>query len=84
MRLGKTPAACIDAGFDRASVTIFDANLTTLIGAIVLFQFGTGPLKGFAVTLSLGLMASMFTALVLSRVIFDYLFVTKKMKTISI
>jgi len=83
-RLGKTPMACIEAGFDRASVTIFDANLTTLIGAIVLFQFGTGPLKGFAVTLSLGLVASMFTALVLSRVIFDYLFVTKKMKTISI
>jgi preprotein translocase subunit SecD len=84
MRLGKTPMACVDAGFDRASVTIFDANLTTLITALVLFQFGTGPIKGFAVTLSLGVTASMFTALVLSRVIFDHLYVTRKMKTISI
>jgi len=84
MRLGKTPMACIDAGFDRASVTIFDANITTLIAALVLFQFGTGPIKGFAVTLSLGVTASMFTALILSRVIFDYLYVTKKMKTISV
>ncbi len=83
-RLGKTSAACVAAGFDRASVTIFDANLSTLIGAIVLFQFGTGSLKGFAITLSLGLVSSMFTSLVVSRAIFDHLYVTRKMKTIII
>ena len=84
MRLGKTPLACIEAGFDRASVTIFDANLTTLIAALVLFQFGTGPIKGFAVTLSLGVTASMFTALVLSRAVIDYLYATNRMKTLSV
>lgn len=84
MRLGKTPLACIEAGFDRASVTIFDANLTTLIAALVLFQFGTGPIKGFAVTLSLGVTASMFTALVLSRAVIDYLYATNRLKTLSV
>lgn len=84
MRLGKTPLACIEAGFDRASVTIFDANLTTLIAALVLFQFGTGPIKGFAVTLSLGVTASMFTALVLSRAVIDYLYAANRLKTLSV
>jgi len=84
MRLGKTPLACIDAGFDRASITIFDANLTTLIAALVLFQFGTGPIKGFAVTLSLGVTASMFTALIMSRAVIDYLYATNRMKTLSV
>ncbi|MDX2502069.1 MAG: protein translocase subunit SecD, partial [Deltaproteobacteria bacterium] len=64
MALGRTPRASIDAGYDRATLTILDANVTTLIAALVLFQFGTGPIKGFAVTLSLGVIASMFTALI--------------------
>jgi hypothetical protein len=51
MNLGKTPRAAVDAGYDRATLTILDANVTTLIAALVLFQFGTGPVKGFAVTL---------------------------------
>jgi preprotein translocase subunit SecD len=84
MRLGKSPTACVEAGFDRASVTILDTNITTLIAALVLFQFGTGPIKGFAVTLSLGVTASMFTALVLSRLIFDYLYYERRMKTLSV
>ncbi|MDD3641970.1 MAG: protein translocase subunit SecD [Candidatus Krumholzibacteria bacterium] len=67
----KTIRSSIDAGYDRAFTTIFDANLTTLITAVVLWQFGTGPIKGFATTLSIGIIASMFTALVFSRVIFD-------------
>jgi preprotein translocase subunit SecD len=83
-RLGKTPSACVEAGFDRASVTIMDANVTTLIAALVLFQFGTGPIKGFAVTLSLGVTASMFTALIMSRLIFDHLYITRRMKTLSV
>ncbi|MGE5454178.1 MAG: efflux RND transporter permease subunit, partial [Methylocystaceae bacterium] len=63
LRHGKTLHAAIDAGFKRAFVAIFDANVTTLIAALVLMYFGTGPIKGFAVTLSIGILASMFTAL---------------------
>ncbi|UCF90909.1 MAG: protein translocase subunit SecD [Desulfobacterales bacterium] len=84
LTLGRTPRAAVDAGFDRATLTILDANVTTLIAAVVLFQFGTGAVKGFAVTLSLGVIASMFTALILSRLIFDYLLMSRKMKTLSI
>jgi preprotein translocase subunit SecD len=82
--LGRTPRAAIDAGFDRATLTILDANVTTLIAALVLFQFGTGPVKGFAVTLSLGVIASLFTALILSRMIFDYILMNLKVKTLII
>ena len=84
MTLGKTPRASVEAGFNRATLTILDANVTTLIAALVLFQFGTGPVKGFAVTLSLGVLASLFTALVLSRLIFDYLLIKRKIRHISI
>jgi len=84
MRLGKTPIASITTGFDRATLTILDANVTTLIAALVLFQFGTGPVKGFAVTLSLGVLASLFTALVVSRLIFEYLYVSVRVKSLSI
>ena len=84
IRLGKTPRAAVDAGYQRASLTILDANVTTLIAALVLFQFGTGPVKGFAVTLSLGVLASLFTSLILTRSIFDYLLMQRKIKRISI
>jgi len=84
MNLGKTPRASVEAGFNRATLTILDANVTTLIAALVLFQFGTGPVKGFAVTLSLGVLASLFTALILSRLIFDYLLIKRKVRHISI
>ncbi len=67
LRLGKTLRAAIDAGFRRAFLTILDSNVTTLIAALVLFYFGTGPIKGFAVTLSVGILASMFTAIVVTR-----------------
>ncbi len=72
LRLGLAPAAAVDAGFDRAGISIFDSNLTTLIAAAVLYQFGTGPIKGFAVTLTLGILASMFTAIFVSRTIFGF------------
>ena len=84
MALGKTPRASVDAGYARATLTILDANVTTLIAALVLFQFGTGAVKGFAVTLSLGVLASLFTSLVLTRAVFDYLLVSRKIKTLSI
>jgi preprotein translocase subunit SecD len=66
-RIGRTPISAVDAGYRRALTTIIDSNLTTLIAAILLFQFGTGPIKGFAVTLSIGIVTSMFTALMLTR-----------------
>jgi preprotein translocase subunit SecD len=84
LRIGRTPRAAVDAGFDRATTTVMDANITTLIAALVLFQFGTGPVKGFAVTLSLGVIASMFTAIVVSRLVFDYILNTRKVTRISI
>ena len=68
--VGKTVRAAIDTGFSRAFGTILDANLTTLIAALFLFQFGTGPLKGFAVTLSIGILASVFTAVFVSRTLY--------------
>jgi preprotein translocase subunit SecD len=68
---GKSVLSAIASGFSRAFRTILDANVTTIIAAIFLFQFGTGPIKGFAITLIIGITASMFTALFVSRLIFD-------------
>ena len=84
LSLGKTPRASVEAGYDRATLTILDANVTTLIAALVLFQFGTGPVKGFAVTLSLGVISSLFTALILTRSIFDYLLMKRRVTQLSI
>ena len=71
LRAGRTPRAAIAAGFEKAGRTILDANVTTLITAVVLFEFGTGPIKGFAVTLSVGLVTSVFAALVVTRILYD-------------
>ncbi len=84
VRVGKTPRAAVDAGYGKATLTILDANVTTLIAAVVLFQFGTGPVKGFAVTLTIGILASLFTAIVVSRLIFDYLIFQRRIKNLSI
>lgn len=84
LRLGKTVRAAISAGYSRAMISILDSNLTTLLAAVFLFQFGTGPVKGFAVTLSIGILASLFTALFVSRFIFDYALATRRMQTLSI
>jgi preprotein translocase subunit SecD len=84
LRLGKPARAAMEAGFARALVTILDSNITTLIAALVLLQFGTGPIKGFAVTLAIGLISNVVTAVFMARIAFDYLFVTKRWKTISI
>ena len=67
LRNGRGPITAVDAGYKRAMATIFDSNLTTLIAALLLFQFGSGPIKGFAVTLSLGLITSMFSAIMVTR-----------------
>jgi preprotein translocase subunit SecD len=84
LRLGKTTKAALDSGYGKATLTILDANVTTLIAAVVLFQFGTGPVRGFAVTLSLGIIASMFTAIFGTRLLFDFLLQKRKMKKLSI
>lgn len=68
---GLTPLAAVNAGFERATISITDSNITTIIATVVLYQFGTGPIRGFAVTLSLGIIASMFTAVFVSRAIFQ-------------
>ena len=84
LRLGKTPRAAVDTGYQRATITIMDANVTSLIAALVLYQFGTGPVKGFAVTLSIGLVANLFTAIFVTRMIFDYLLTERRVKELSI
>jgi preprotein translocase subunit SecD len=71
LKIGKTVRAAIEAGYRRALVAIIDTHVTTLISAAVLFQFGTGPIKGFAVNLSLGVALSLFTAVVITKMIFD-------------
>jgi preprotein translocase subunit SecD len=78
LRNGMSPHAAIGAGFDKAFSSIADSNITTLIAGIVLFTFGTGPVRGFAVVLSLGIVTSMFTALVVSRVLIHLLWGRKK------
>jgi len=81
LKSGKTVRASIDAGYRRALLTIVDSHVTTLITALVLFQFGTGPIKGFAVSLSLGVVISLFTAVVITKTIFD---IRKQYKSLSI
>ena len=70
IRQGLKPLEAVAVGFDRATISIVDSNLTTIIAAAILYQFGTGPVRGFAVTLSLGIVASMFTAIFVSRTAF--------------
>jgi len=85
LRLGNTAQGSIKAGYDKALSTIADANITTFIAAIVLFAFGTGPIKGFAVTLSIGILTSMFTAIMVTRAIVNAIYGNKtKLKSLSI
>jgi preprotein translocase subunit SecD len=84
IRNGVTPQAAIHAGYDKALSTIVDANITTLIAAIVLFNFGTGPIKGFAVTLSIGIITSMFTAIYVSRGIINLIYGGRRVTRLAI
>jgi len=84
LKKGKSIRIAIENGFDRAFWTIFDSNLTTLLAAFILFQYGTGPVKGFAVTLFVGIIVSMFVALYLTRFVYELLSLNKKMKKLSI
>ncbi len=84
LRMGRTPQMSLDAGYDKAFLTVMDSHVTTLITAAVLFQFGTGPVKGFAVSLSLGIIINLFTSLVATRVIFDSVLRRCDVKKLSI
>ena len=81
---GISPQQAIDAGYNRAFTTIFDANLTTFLVAVVLFTIGTGPVKGFAVTLMIGIATSMFTAIVGTRAIVNLIYGGRTVRALSI
>jgi preprotein translocase subunit SecD len=78
LRNGKTPPSAVDQGFSHAWITIVDTHVTTIVSAAILFIFGTGPVKGFATTLTFGLLANLFTAVFVSRVIFEWVLSRKQ------
>ena len=84
IRNGNTPQASIHVGYDKAFGTIFDANFTTLIAAIVLFSIGSGPVKGFAVTLSIGIVTSMFTAILGTRALINLIYGGRRVRKLAI
>jgi preprotein translocase subunit SecD len=84
LRAGRAIKAAVENGYSRAFVTILDSNVTTVLTAVVLLVYGSGPVKGFAVTLSIGLIVSMFTAVVVTRWIFDYVLMTRPVAKLSI
>ncbi len=84
LALGNSPQASIHAGYEKAFSSILDANVTTLIAALVLFSFGTGPVKGFAITLSIGILTSMFTAIIGTRALVNALYGGKRLQRVAI
>jgi preprotein translocase subunit SecD len=84
LRNGNSPQSSISAGYEKALSTIADANITTLIAALVLYGFGTGPIKGFAVTLSIGIITSMFTAIMGTRAIINLVYGGRKISKLAI
>ena len=84
LRSGKTPRSAVDTGYSKAWRAIFDANVTTFIAGVVLYNYGSGPIKGFAVTLMIGIITSVFTAIVVTRVLFDYITTRRKAERLSI
>ena len=84
-RLGKSVRAAIDAGFKRAFTTVIDTHVTVVVSAVILYQFGTGPVKGFAVSLMIGIVASLFTAVFFTRLVFDLIYMgRRRLQTLSI
>jgi preprotein translocase subunit SecD len=84
IRLGKNPRAAVEAGYERALPAILDTNITTFLSGLILFQFGSGPVKGFAVTLCIGIVSTVFTAVVGTRVVYDYLLARRRLVRISV
>ncbi len=84
LNIGKSPLAAIEAGYGRSLWTILDANITTLLTALILFWFGTGPVKGFAATLSIGIISTVFSNVIVARLITNYFYRNKEISTVSI
>ena len=84
IRLGKTVRAAIDAGYERALPAILDSNATTFLSGLILFQFGSGPVRGFAVTLCLGIVTTVFSAVFCTRIVYDYLLQMRRIQAVSI
>ena len=82
--IGKTPRAAIESGYGKAFSTIVDANVTTFIAGVVLMQYGSGPVRGFAVTLIAGILCSMFTAIYVTRLIYDFFTSRRRLQSLSI
>jgi preprotein translocase subunit SecD len=84
LRHGKSPRAAVDIGYDKAFSAILDGHVTTLLGGLILAQYGTGPIKGFAITLIVGIAVSLFTGVVCTRLLFDWAVRHRKVKQLSI
>jgi preprotein translocase subunit SecD len=84
LRLGKSPRAAVEAGYERALPAILDSNITTFLSGLILFQFGSGPVKGFAVTLCIGIVSTVFTAVFCTRVVYDFLLAQRRLTTLSV
>ncbi len=84
VRLGKTARAAVEAGYERALPAVLDSNITTFLAGVILFNFGSGPIRGFAVTLCLGIVSSVFTAVVCTRLVYDYLLTYRRLQTLSV
>jgi len=84
LRSGKSARGAVEAGFGRAFWTVFDAHVTNLVAGIVLYSYGTGPIRGFAVTLIIGIICNLFTSVWVSRAMFDWMVDGKKSQTLSI
>ncbi len=84
LRLGKSPRAAIEAGYERAWSAILDSNVTTFLSGVILFAFGTGPVRGFAVTLCLGIVTTIITAVYLTRLMYDWLFTGRRLQAVSV
>jgi preprotein translocase subunit SecD len=84
LRAGKTVRSSMETGFGKVFWTIFDTHVTTLVSAALLYQFGTGPIRGFAVTLAIGLLANMFTAIYVSRTVFELILRRSQTQRLSI
>ncbi|MBI3756637.1 MAG: protein translocase subunit SecD [Deltaproteobacteria bacterium] len=84
LRLGKTPRAAVETGYERALPAILDSNITTFLSGLILIQFGTGPVRGFAITLCIGILSSLFTAVVCTRVVYDCLIAQRRLTALSV
>ena len=84
MRLGKSVRAVVESGYERALPAILDSNITTFLSGLILFQFGSGPVKGFAVALCIGIVTTVFTAVFCTRLVYDFLLSRRSLTTLSV